>query len=204
MTSPAASTPGDARAEALRRWTPVLIVSVAILILGLGGDGPREWGRYERDGLAQGEIWRLLTAHLVHLGWGHLWLNLIALLVMAAVFDAAMEAADWVLAGVLGAVAVDVGLIVFHGDLTWYVGLSGVLHGLMLMGGFGLVRSAPPVGWALLAGLAGKLVWEQLAGPLPLSESATGGPVVVSAHLYGTVGGAGAQIISTAARRLKR
>ena len=204
MNSPAASTPGDARAEALRRWTPVLVVSAAILILGLGGDGLREWGRYERDGLAQGEVWRLLTAHLVHLGWGHLWLNLVALLVMAAVFDAAMEAADWVLAGIVGAVAVDVGLIVFHGNLAWYVGLSGVLDWLMLVCGFGLVRSAPPVGWGLLAGLAGKLVWEQLAGPLPLSESATGGPVVVNAHLYGAVGGAGALIISTAARRLTR
>ena len=37
--------------------------------------------------------------------------------------------------------------------------------------------------------VAGKLVWEQLAGPLPGSESASGGAVIVDAHLYGAMGG---------------
>jgi len=84
------------------------------------------------------------------------------------------------------------------------VGLSGVLHGLMLVGGFGLIRSASPIGYLLLAGLAAKLLWEQLSGPLPFSESTSGGPVLVEAHLYGTIGGASAEVIKTVARRLKR
>ena len=37
--------------------------------------------------------------------------------------------------------------------------------------------------------VAGKLAWEQFAGPLPGSESGSGGPVIVDAHLYGAVGG---------------
>ncbi len=34
-----------------------------------------------------------------------------------------------------------------------------------------------------------KLVWEGVMGPMPGSESTAGGPVVVQAHLYGSVGG---------------
>jgi len=181
----------------------VLAATVAILVLGLGGEALREWGRFEHGSVAAGEVWRLITAHLVHLSWGHLWLNLIALLLMAALFDDSMGAGDWVLAGVLGAGAIDLGLAAFHGDLQWYVGLSGVLHGLMLVGGFGLIRSGSPIGYVLLAGLAGKLVWEQVSGPLPFSESTSGGPVLVDAHLYGTLGGATAQAIKTGFRRLK-
>lgn len=191
-------------APTLRRWVPVLVAAAVILALGLGGDDLREWGRYERSALAGGELWRLVTAHLVHLSWGHLWLNLIALLLMAALFDDSIEAGDWILAGALGAGAIDLGLVLFHGDLAWYVGLSGVLHGLMLVGGFGLIRSGTAIGYLLLAGLAAKLLWEQTSGPLPFSETTSGGPVFVDAHLYGTLGGAIAEIVKAAVRRVKR
>jgi len=195
--------PGSGRVDALKRWAPVLLAAAAILALGLGGEGLREWGRFEREGVAGGELWRLVTGHLVHLSWGHLWMNLIALLLMAALFDDSMEARDWVLAGVLGAAAIDLGLMLAHADLGWYVGLSGVLHGLMVVGGFGLIRSASPIGYILLAGLLCKLVWEQVSGPLPFSESTTGGPVLTEAHLYGTLGGVGAEVVKLVVRRLK-
>ena len=179
-----------ARAQTLHRWAPVLVATALILALGLGGDPIREWGRFEREALGDGELWRLITAHLVHLGWGHLWLNLIALLLMAALFDDAMPAGDWILGGALGAGAIDLGLSLFHAEIEWYVGLSGVLHGLMVVGAVGLLRSAAPIGYLLLAGVLCKLLWEQFAGPLPFSESTSGGPVVVEAHLYGALGGA--------------
>ena len=72
------------RRETLIRWAPVLAIVAACLALGLGEDALRQWGRYDRGALASGELWRLVTAHLVHLSWGHLWLNLAALVMMAA------------------------------------------------------------------------------------------------------------------------
>jgi len=42
----------------------------------------------------------------------------------------------------------------------------------------------------LLVLVVGKLVWEQLTGALPGSESIAGGEVLVDAHLYGAIGGA--------------
>ncbi len=186
---------------ALIRWAPVLVIVLASLALGFGEDELRQWGRYEREALESGEWWRLITAHLVHLGWGHLWLNLAALVVLAVLFDTLMTAADWILASVLCALSIDIGLYVLQPEIAWYVGLSGMLHGLWIVGAFALIRSDAPLGYALLLGVAGKLIWEQLVGPLPFSESTSGGPVVVDAHLYGTIGGLLTQLIRMVQRR---
>ena len=86
-------------------------------------------------------------------------------------------------------VVIDAGFWFLDRQLVWYVGLSGVLHGMLLAG---LVA-----GWAerktesllLAALLLAKLIYEQFMGPLPGSESTAGGAVVVNAHLYGAAGG---------------
>ena len=102
--------PTTRRRETLIRWAPVLVIVAASLALGLGEDELRQWGRYDREALESGELWRLVTAHLVHLGWGHLWLNLAALVMMAVLFDGLMSASDWVLASALAALSIDIGL----------------------------------------------------------------------------------------------
>jgi len=186
----------------LGQWVPVVLIIGGSLVLGLGGEEIRAWARYERTALNSGELWRLITAHLVHLSWGHLWLNLTALGLMALLFQGLLRAGDWVLAGMLGALSIDAGLYAFNAEIQWYVGLSGVLHGLLFVGAFGLSRSRSRLGYILLLGLAGKLLWEQTSGPLPFSESSSGGPVVVDAHLYGTLGGVVTPLMKHLTRRL--
>jgi hypothetical protein len=71
--------------------------------------------------------------------------------------------------------------------LEWYVGFSGVLHGALAAGAVAWHRrESALLAWALTAVLAGKLIWEQAVGALPLSGDL---PVVVDAHLYGAAGG---------------
>ena len=183
------------RREALARWAPVIVIVLASVLLGLGEDELRQWGRYEREGLNSAEVWRLVTAHLVHLSWGHLWLNVIALIIMAILFEGLMSASDWVLASVLSAASIDIGLYLFEPAVIWYVGLSGALHGLMIVGAFALRRNFPPLGYILLLGVLFKLTYEQLVGPIPFSEETSGGPVLVAAHFYGAIGGLITQLI---------
>ena len=54
------------------------------------------------------------------------------------------------------------------------------------MAGLGSDRAESIV---ILALIFGKIAYEQFAGPVPGSEFASGGPVVVDAHLYGAIGG---------------
>lgn len=147
--------------------------------------------RYERDALADGELWRALTAHLVHLGPRHLFLNGVGLVLVAALVGPYLRLGAWLLAFVAAALTISAGLWIAAPGLVWYVGLSGVLHGLFIAGA--LAGLALPeerrFALAVLVLVTGKLAWEQAWGALPGTAEAAGGRVVIDSHLYGGFGG---------------
>ena len=179
------------------------MILVVCLALAVGGDALRELGRYQRDAIEGGEYWRLVSGHLVHLGLGHLWPNLAALLIIAALFEDVFGNADWLRVSLASAAAIDVGLYWFDADVLWYVGLSGVLHGVVAAGAFALLLRRQAIGVVLALGLAAKLAFEQLSGPVPFTAASVGGPVVVAAHLYGAGGGLLAETLARVVRRLR-
>jgi len=199
--TPARAAPFVAVRQRLGPWVPVVALAAIAAFAALGGDVAREALRYERDALDAGEVWRLLTGHLVHLGWGHLWMNLAALALIRLIVADAFSAADWVLATVVSALGIDLGLYVMSPGVAWYVGLSGVLHGLVAAAALMLLREQPTLGALLGAGVVLKLLLEQTAGPLPLSESTAGGPVIDEAHLYGAAAGAVYGVLRATSRR---
>ena len=69
------------------------------------------------------------------------------------------------------------------------MGLSGILHALFASGAITSLYARQDNAILLLAALVIKLVWEQLAGPIPLTEASSGGAVIVDAHLWGSLGG---------------
>lgn len=181
---------------------PALLLGLLLLVLLLaaGGDTAREWLRYERSGIEAGQLWRLLTAHLVHLGAGHAILNAAGLVLVAWLYGPCLSFRQWLLAGGMTVAGIDAAFWLLEPRLDWYVGLSGLLHGLLAAGivvRFGAAR-AEAVGVGLL--LATKLAWEQLAGALPGSIELAGGAVVVDAHLYGAIAGLVAGLAVTRSR----
>jgi rhomboid family GlyGly-CTERM serine protease len=97
---------------------------------------------------------------------------------------------QWIAVLVATIAGIDLGLWFFDPDLDWYVGLSGVLHGILIAGAFVGMRRGSVEAAALGVLVVGKIIWEQLSGPLPGSASLAGGSVVVNAHLYGAIAGA--------------
>ena len=190
--------------ERLREsWAVAALLGVCLL-LALGGDELRELARYERVAIENGEYWRLVSGHLVHLGLRHLWPNLAALLVIGMLFEDLFRNADWWRLSAASAGAIDIGLYVLDPNVLWYVGLSGVLHGLVAAGVLALLVRRQMLGAVLALGLGGKLVFEQIAGPVPFTAESVGGPVVVAAHLYGAAGGLLMELATQAARRRSR
>jgi rhomboid family GlyGly-CTERM serine protease len=165
-----------------------LLAACALLLLPtLTGEAGRGLLRYDRAALAAGEWWRLLTAHVVHLDTRHALLNCLGLALMWALFARDYSLRQW-LPIVLGAMAaIDAGLWLCDSTLLWYVGSSGALHGVMAAGALAHIRRGERDGWVLAGLLAVKLAYEAWLGALPFSGSEA---VVVSAHLYGVVGGA--------------
>ena len=98
---------------------------------------------------------------------------------------------QWLLIVLAALGAIDAGLWLWDSTVRWYVGSSGVLHGIMAAGTVASLRRRDPQGLWLAALIAGKLLYEQRVGPLPFSGTSE---VVVDAHLFGVLGGASAAL----------
>jgi rhomboid family GlyGly-CTERM serine protease len=177
------------------RWP--LACLAALLLPLLGGDTWRLALRYDRAAVAAGQLWRLVTAHFVHLDLRHGLLNAVALALLWALFARSWRPSAWLLIVLASMLAIAAGFWWLQPSLQWYVGASGVLHGVFAAGCIAMLREQPRVGAVACALLIVKLAWEHWQGPLPLED----GPVITAAHLYGALGGALAGI-ALAARKL--
>lgn len=169
----------------------LVLSSICVIILGLelGGEPFKLAMRYERAGLEHAEGWRLVTGHIIHLGWSHAILNLAGLGLMWALYCGDYSPRQWLLVVAISALAIDAGFWFLEPRLAWYVGLSGVLHGVMTAGTWAHLRRRDWDAWIMAAFIVGKLMWEQTHGALPLSGAEGRLHVVVDAHLYGALGG---------------
>lgn len=185
------------------RVSVLLIVAGIAILVAIGGSTVGEALRYEREAILGGQIWRLVTGNLVHLGWSHLLLNLAGLGLIWALFGQALSTRVWAAVFMMCALGVGLGLLLLNARIGWYVGLSGVLHGFFAAGAVA-TRDIKPGTKALILGLFGsKLLWEQVYGSLPgTTAAAGGGNVIVDAHLYGAITGIvlGGIIVLTARR----
>ena len=165
-------------------WALLLVLAV-LLLLAAGGAPWLLALRFERVAVHSGQWWRLLSAHFVHLGARHLLLDGAALVLLWALFARALGPKSWVLVVLGSIVAIDAGLWWLAPQLQWYVGISGLLHGVWAVGAVASAWRREFTGWLLMIALAGKLAWEQSAGA---SLVVAAFPVVVDAHLYGALG----------------
>lgn len=179
----------------MAHWGVPLVMIVASVSAEFGGSSSRTLLRFERTAIADGEPWRLVTGHFVHLGAAHMLMNAAALLLMWLLVGQSLATAGWLVVIAVCLVGIDLGFWLFDPQLTWYVGLSGLLHGMLAAGLIARYRVAAAESLTLGCLLAAKIIYEQVAGPLPGSELSAGGPVVVNAHFYGALAGAAAGLL---------
>lgn len=109
------------------------LIAVAVLFL-LELTPLRHTLRYERDAIAAGALWRLGTAHRVHLSVGHTAVNALGLIGVLLLVGDHLRIKAWLLGGDVTAPAMAGAMWLFRPQLDWYVGLSGMLHGLIVAG----------------------------------------------------------------------
>lgn len=170
-----------------RLWRAPLILMLILLATECLGEFGRHWLGFDREAIADGQLWRLLTGSFVHLGWYHWMLNEIGLVVLVLLCPQPMAGREWVRRLLLLALAMAVALYAFSPRIERYAGLSGVMHGLFVLGLLPQARRRDPIGLGCLAFLFAKLAYEQIAGA-PLSDAAAiGGYVATDSHLYGAL-----------------
>ncbi len=165
-------------------WLTLLLISGFLQVF----DWAESW-RFNRNLVEQGNLWLLFSGHIVHLNGSHWLLNMAGVSIVAFFFSAHASCKQWLLVILVSICVINVGLWWWLTDIYYYVGLSGVLHGLFLYGALREIRFYPVSGYVLVVVLLAKLSWEFFNGALPGSEEMAGGRVLTEAHLLGAVGG---------------
>lgn len=136
------------------------------------------------------EIWRWWTAHWVHVGWIHYFLNMIAFACLPFIFPHVQNRYLIALLLLL-APLVSLSFYYFFPNIEAYAGLSGILHGLYIAVSIYFLQFRQERKFALLVMTLAciKIAWENVFGSLETSQL-IGSPVLVEAHLLGSIWGA--------------
>lgn len=173
-----------------RQYGVWVCVGVLTLVALAAGDSFTEYLRFDREAIATGQWWRIFTSHLTHLSLNHLLLNVAALALAAYVASpdtpVRVQLVQWCwLFLVTGG-----GLWLFAPDLHYYVGLSGALHGAMI------IAIAPSPYYSLrvrlivIAVITVKVIWEQTGFYDDMANAGMiGGRTEARAHLFGAIAG---------------
>ena len=139
--------------------------------------------------------WRLLTSQFVHLGPAHFSVNFLAAVLLGVVCDRLHVTRQLFGATLASFVAVCTGLEWGPWPLNWYVGFSGVLHGLFAWLCLSIARTTTTARfWSARAGAlalyAGGLIKVVSALSIPVgSPGWLEIPQATPVHLYGYAGG---------------
>ena len=145
--------------------------------------------RFQRSNILDGEYYRMLSAHLIHLNSKHLLINLFSLGLLCLLTGVYRRSLILLCTMLVTALAVSAGLLIFNPEINWYVGSSGVIHGIAVVAVGTAVNIETRSRVAIQLLLVVKLVYEQVSGPSDMSTSLVGGNIIVDAHLYGFCGG---------------
>ncbi len=160
-----------------------------MIVLHLLSEPLKAYLEYDRVDIKQYEWWRFLTANLVHSNTNHLLMNGAGLAVIGLLHSQYYSLRYFFIVFVVLSLSVAIGIYFFAADIRWYVGLSGVLHGLITLGAVLDILKHERTGWLLLIGTILKVSYEQIWGASEEVADLIGVSVGTDAHLYGAIAG---------------
>jgi rhomboid family GlyGly-CTERM serine protease len=167
---------------------PLVVLLVAI-ILQIFEPTSSDWMAYDREKLASMELWRLISANFLHTNLNHLLLNGLGMVLLWALHGNYYTTQNYLIMFLLISLGCTLGIYFFAERLSWYVGLSGTLHGFFVLGAYFDIRHGLKSSWLLLVGVWLKIAHEQWSGPSADVVELIGADVAIEAHLFGAIGG---------------
>lgn len=174
----------------LKPWWLSISVLTTIAILNYLPDDLAQQLKLVHEPIRQGQWWRLYSCHLLHLSFNHCLLNFAGYFFLHFSFRKEISISKELTSLVICASGVGIGLYCFNPEMYSYVGLSGVIYGLMtsyLLIGF---LSSPGFSLTILGYLIYKFFFEVIQGSGSSEvEHFIGGKVATDSHLYGAISG---------------
>ncbi len=163
-------------------WRFVAVIIPVMTLMQLIGP---ETFRYERDWSSSGEIWRIVTGHWVHVGWIHLLLNGLGLVVCVSLTTPGWSAKRWLVSTLIMAIGISLLITLFNPEVQDYAGHSGILYGLYVLGAISLFPRDRLIAILVVVAIVTKVLMEQFNFYDFNTADVIGAPVIVDAHLYG-------------------
>jgi rhomboid family GlyGly-CTERM serine protease len=166
-------------------WGPPAVLSAFCLLLTLAGPQLSPVLRYDRAAIAAGEWWRLLSGNFVHLGYWHLVLNVLSLVLLVVLCPERLSAGEWLRR--LGVIGMGMSLCLYFLSpwVQTYVGLSGLIYGLFVLGLGRQALTRDRIAIACLVFLVARITWEMVVGAPKSETDLIGGGVLAESHVYG-------------------
>ena len=171
----------------LNQWlAPVSWIIIAV-VLFINQTAALDLFEFNRQLISAGQYWRLLTGNFLHTNGWHLVMNIAGLLMLSQLFGQYFSARAMIAFSLVNCVVVGVLLYLFSPDITYYVGLSGFLHGLFVAGCLAEISRGIKFGYLLLGAVVTKIIHEQVMGAPAQVGELISASVAVDAHLYGAL-----------------
>jgi rhomboid family GlyGly-CTERM serine protease len=179
-----------------------LIIGLICVVAFLSEPMSSDYFALERSWWTQGKYYQIVTGHFLHTNFIHILFNLLGLLLLWALHGDDYKTVSYLAKFFLTCVVLSLCLYLFSVDVTWYVGLSGAIHGVFAWGCIRDLENKLLSGWLLLIGLILKIGNEQLNGAGSLMPELIDANVAVDSHLYGAIIGLLIGVFSLLKRRL--
>lgn len=163
-------------------WMVALLMMLAIVAQFSGFHSLLAW---DREQIQAGQWWRIVTGNITHTNIAHLGMNLAGLVLIAWLHHRYYARYSALL--LIWILMVAIGIALFFTPFDWYVGLSGVLHGLFVWGVVKDIQHNVPLAWLLLFGIVVKLVIDLVNNGDALTASLIEANVAYQAHWVGAV-----------------
>jgi len=160
-------------------------IAVIAILIWLGGDQSLGLLRYDASAINDGQYWRAITGHIVHSNGWHLLLNLASLIMIGTLFSERLTAKMWLLVFSLSALAVSACYFWLAPEFGYYVGLSAVLYGVIIIGALLDIKQQPFTGWVVLVFVTARVIWQQYSGSVDSLAEIIEDRVAIESHLFG-------------------
>ena len=179
-------------------------LAIALILVAIGSADPELLHRleYQRDKIPQGEWWRLISCHFVHLSIQHSLGNALGIVLIWLISLTSPHTRPGIGSMLISGAAIGIGLHILATDLPQYAGFSGILHGLLMLTAMRVAQDTPEYYLFILA-LCCKVAWEFTPWYDEYAlQTVIGGRVEYRAHALGLASGGACHLIMAMCQRL--
>jgi rhomboid family GlyGly-CTERM serine protease len=162
-----------------------ILTGITSTLLWMLGDSALIALRYDRSGIFSGQLYRLLSGHIVHSNGWHLLLNLTSLGMIGLLFSQHLSRRIWLFVFVLSALIISTCYLWIAPEYEYYVGLSAVLYAVIIIGALLDIKEQPLIAMIILLLVSARVIWQQYSGSMDSLAMLIEDRVAIESHLFG-------------------